>query len=246
MMVTEIHGVLSDAERHEQMRKAIGRFPFLKKRDSVRNYPVSIACYGPSLRETWRTIERPIISVSGAHDFLIERNIVPDWHVEIDPRPHKPLMLTRPNRYTRYLMASVCHPDFWDILKNLHVSLWHLINDQATLDWVKEYHPEGLDSTIGGGSTVGQRALNVGAAALGFRRFNVYGMDCSFNDLGERHAGPHTGPPESIIRIDDLYTTPQLLQAANEMRSFLSTMDAEVHFHGDGLLHRMAKGMATI
>ena len=159
--------VYTDAERHEQMRRAIGRFPFMEKAPGFSPNWLCIVCYGPSLLDTWRNIkplDHSVMTVSGAHDFMVDRGVNPTYHVDIDPRPHKPKMLRQPREQTSYRMASVCHPDFWEILKDYDVQLWHLINDSETVDWVRENHPEGLNSMIGGGSTVGQRAMNVGAA----------------------------------------------------------------------------------
>src|SRR5439155_104689 len=176
--LAEIPGVLSDAERHEHMRIAMETgFPFLQKRSSFHENRCSLVCYGPSLLDTWRQIkplDQSIITVSGAHDFLVDRNVIPTYHVEIDPRAHKPRMLRNPREETRYLMASCCHPDFWPKLAGYDVQLWHLINgnDTTTTDWVRDHHLAGWASLIGGGSTVGQRAMNV-AAALGFRRFSI-------------------------------------------------------------------------
>src|SRR2546430_17329417 len=119
-------GVLNNRERHEQMAEAILHvFPMLKKKTTFSTNKVSIICYGPSLLNTWRHIDREQsrITVSGAHDFLADRNIQPTWHVEIDPRAHKPQMLRNPRQGTSYLMASVCHPDFWKILKGYNVQL---------------------------------------------------------------------------------------------------------------------------
>lgn len=238
----EIKGALSDAERLDQMQQAIVRFPFLKRQPPNEN-KISIVGYGPSLRTTWHQIPHPIMTVSGAHDFLLGKGIVPRWHVELDPRQHKPEMLRRPQVETDYLMASCCHPDFWDILESYNVQLWHLINgnDPSTMDWVRQHHPAGIDCMIGGGSTVGQRAMNV-AAFMGYRRFNVFGMDMSYKET--THAGKHTGDAQPRIRIacgDRVFeTSPQLLQSAKEFEQFLgATTDVEVTFHGDGLLQEM-------
>jgi hypothetical protein len=238
--------MLSTAERHGQMQKAIDTgLPFLKKAYGFHGEAISIVCYGPSLLETWREINRsdylPIMSVSGAHDFLIQRGVMPSYHVHIDPRPFEPEMLSQPNDSTRYLMASVCPPEFWDVLEGRKVKLWHLVNGQETVDWIRENHQDGLTSMIGGGSTVGQRALNV-AAALGYRRFRVYGMDYSF---GPQHwAGPHPGNDEPTIKVEaegrSFRTTPHLWQAAREMCEFLETADIEIEFHGDGLMQSVA------
>ena len=240
---------VTNAERLDNMQKAVDRgFPFVKKVHEFRDDAISIVAYGPSLQDTWRDIQPPIMTVSGAHDYLVSRGIVPNFHVDIDPRPHKAQMLLQPQDGTRYLMASVCHPDFWDVLETYDVELWHLVNgnDYETIDWVGQHHPAGTECLIGGGSTAGQRAFNVAASVLGYRKFNVYGMDCSYTHL-KHHAGNHTGKDQPIAWVTagpngrQFRTTPQLVQAAQEMQEFLQTMNAEIIFYGDGLMQELAR-----
>lgn len=244
-LLPEIKGILSNEVRHAQMAEALkSGYPFMKKATGFHDLKLTIACYGPSLKQTWQEIKNTrqhLMTVSGAHDFLQERGCRIGWHVEIDPRPNKVAML-KPRLFTKYLMATVCHPDIWDVLGGQDVELWHLINDEATVEWVKQNDPEHIDSMIGGNSTAGQRALNV-AAALGFRKFDIYGMDCSFTE--EQHAGRHTGKPELQLPVwiagRKFTTTPQMFQAAREMEQFLRTYDADVTFHGNGLMQEIAK-----
>lgn len=236
-----LQGVLTNDERHVQMSQAHGQM--LKKRPKFNDKWASIVCYGPSLADTWKLIKRPIVTVSGAHDYLVRRGIVPDFHVDCDPREHKARMLQNPQTKTIYLMATVCHPKYWEVLKGHKVRLWHLINgdDLQTVAWVMQNHPEGANSMIGGGSSVGQRAMNV-MAALGYRRFNIHGMDCSFTT--DRHAGAHLGKEQAKIFVKAgnrvFQTTKQMLQAAIEMEQFITTQDAEVAFFGDGLMQETA------
>ena len=237
-----LKGVLTNAQRHDQMAAAL-HLPLLKKKGKFNDRRMSIVCYGPSLEDTWKQIRRPMMTVSGAHDFMVDRGIVPDFHVDCDPRAHKAQMLKKPQKETKYLMASVCHPDFWAVLKGQNVKVWHLVNgdDLETVAWVAQHHPEGMESLIGGGSSVGMRAMNV-SAALGFRRFDIYGMDCSFTK--NRHAGAHTGKEQTkiLVRVGlrTFQTTQQMLHAAIEMEKFLETQDAEVVFYGDGLMQETA------
>ena len=237
-----LKGVLTNAQRHDQMAAAL-HLPLLKKKGKFNDRRMSIVCYGPSLEDTWKQIRRPMMTVSGAHDFMVERGIVPDFHVDCDPRAHKAQMLKKPQKETKYLMASVCHPDFWAVLKGQNVKVWHLVNgdDLETVAWVAQHHPDGMESLIGGGSSVGMRAMNV-SAALGFRRFDIYGMDCSFTK--NRHAGTHTGKEQTkiLVRVGlrTFQTTQQMLHAAIEMEKFLETQDAEVVFYGDGLMQETA------
>lgn len=241
-----IPSILSTEMRHAHMAMAVDRgLPFLKKLYGFNDEWISIICYGPSLAETWRQINEkylPILTVSGAHDFLLHREITPSYHVHIDPRPYHPTMLQKPNEKTRYLMASVCPPDFWRVLDGYKVELWHLINGPETIEWVREHHEAGLPSMIGGGSTVGQRALNV-AAALGYRRFRIFGMDFSFG--ADHWAGPHPGNDEPIISVvaegRTYTTTPHLWKAAREMCEFIETTDVDIELFGDGLFQAVAR-----
>jgi hypothetical protein len=72
-----------------------------------------IACYGPSLRQTWETLpvqrkklRATLVSVSGAYDFLRKHHVTPDIHVECDPRAHKLKMMRKRSCKTKYVMAS--------------------------------------------------------------------------------------------------------------------------------------------
>lgn len=242
-----IQGVLSNAERHQQMALAMKTgYPRIHKKAHFSDRWTSLACYGPSLALTYRELARPIVSVSGAHDFLVDRGIVPDWHIDCDPREHKARMLKNPQQGCTYLMASVCHPVTWEILRGQKVRLWHLWNgnDFETLSWVAANDPGSeQQDLVGGGSTVGQRAMEV-MGNLGFRRFHIHGMDCCF-DGDARHAGAHEGKPQTKIPVRcggrQFITSPQMMQAAQEMERFFLTYDVEVTLRGNGLVQEMLR-----
>jgi hypothetical protein len=139
-------------------------------------------------------------------------------------------------------MASVCHPDFWETLKGKNVKVWHLVNgdDFETVAWVAQHHPEGMESLIGGGSSVGMRAMNV-SAALGFRRFDIHGMDCSFVKNRQQVltlAKIRLNHGQSWF--ENIPDNAPMLQSAIEMEKFIETQDAEVVFYGDGLMQETA------
>lgn len=235
-----VYGVLTNGERDRQMDAAVALgFPMLPKLSGFGDETLSIVCYGPSLRDTWREIKRPIMTVSGAHDFLIERGIVPDYHTDCDPREHKARMLTRPHPDVRYMMASCCHAKFWEILKGMNVTLWHLMNGEDTMRWADRTGYKG--ELISGGTTAGSRAFEV-AARLRYRKFEVHGFDCSYDPKGT-HAGAHLGKPQARMRVrcgDEWFeSSPQMIEAAREMQKFLASYDVECTLHGRGLLQRM-------
>src|SRR5690349_14066304 len=102
--------------RDEQIKLSIARVKArIKPPDSpLRTEPCAIVCFGPSLNQTWQEIRRlnirHIFTCSGSHKFLIERGVIPTWHVEVDPRPHKVQLIGKPHPDVEYLIASTCHP----------------------------------------------------------------------------------------------------------------------------------------
>ena len=185
-----LKAAVSDEARHAQMGEALKTgYPRLKPRPIDELASICIACYGPSLADTWQDIERPIISVSGALHFLAERGVIPDYHVDCDPRAHKIRHITPPVDGVHYVMGSCCAPKTWEVLRGQKVSLVHFFMSQDTEQWVTRNDPGG--GMIRPGSTVGLAAIHVGGM-LGYRHFEIHGMDGSFKD-GKRHAGPHYG-----------------------------------------------------
>jgi 2-polyprenyl-3-methyl-5-hydroxy-6-metoxy-1,4-benzoquinol methylase len=230
---------------------------------------VCIVGYGPSLRQTWYTLltERrafgaKIVSVSGAHDFLISRGIVPDYHIEVDPREHKCFFTRTPHPDVAYWVASCCHPKLIDNLveHKSKLALWHLYNSDADLKIIDKDGPDAGSLLICGGSGVGARAVHL-LFAMGYRTFSLYGMDCSFAvENGEQHAGEHSGKqkPEWNVRVGDRWfrSSAQLVYMARSMVDSFRMLEqvcvtngepciaglsdhVEYFLHGDGLLQQM-------
>jgi uncharacterized Rossmann fold enzyme len=70
---------------------------------------IALVGTGPSLEETWKELKwfGKIMTCSRAHDFLLERHIVPDYHVDIDPQLRK--LPTRFSRSVLYLLGPGVH-----------------------------------------------------------------------------------------------------------------------------------------
>jgi hypothetical protein len=265
-------GAVADEIRNEQMRTNVG---LVSKRLKVRN-PLEphnrvaiILCYGPSLEETWQTaiLEKQaldaekgadLVSVSGAHDYLIARGVVPKYHIECDPRKHKGDMLTKPHRNTEYLMASCVHPDVIGklVARKRKVRLWHLNNGDGSLAAAMEADKNAV--LIGGGGSVGLRAIPV-LMAMGYRRFIVHGMDCSHRGDAS-HAGHHTGKKTDRIEVRchschrHFITSPVLVtyqRNFDDLRQYIGDPSKdptkiEIILRGDGLLqHTLICGGAA-
>lgn len=235
------------ALRDEQIKLAIEKVPGrIQGYDGTRTEPIAIVGYGPSLRETWEQVKvfPYIISCSGSHKFLIERNVIPKWHVEVDPRSHKVALLGTPHAGVTYLPASTCHPAYFDhLLKHqAKIELWHVFdNDREAIRVL----PRG-EWAITGGCDVGLRAMTI-AGFFGFTDLHVFGLDGSAPSASEgRHAGehPHGKQPGCVTTYEgrDFYTTPAMLEAARMVWHELNQMpDVKATFYGDGLIQHMAK-----
>ena len=204
--------------------------------------PIAVACSGPTLKNTWEELRKftKIISCSGANDFLIERGIVPTYHMETDPRPHKSLFVAKPHPEVKYLIASCCHPKVFDSLEGAQVFIWHVL---STKDDSSLYREE--DWILTGGSNVGLRAM-VMARLLGHITVHVFGMDCSA-DAQAFHAIAHPNAPKDkarrIVKVGDRHfvTTEVYLEYARQF--FWETLllsDTHFTLHGDGLLQNLA------
>ena len=253
--IGDIHsiGVMSDDDRFEHSRKNCAltdkRVKLIPPHDRV----CILLCYGPSLQDTWEqaigefhTIgNADFVSVSGAHDFVIEKGIIPRYHVECDPRLHKGDMVKNLNQHVEYLMASCCHPEVVEKMKNCKLTLWHLDGGEPTKRIGRELEPNAM--LIGGGGSVGLRAISL-MVVLGYRRFIIHAMDCSYREDGATHAGIHTGKKVNKIEVISagrkFVSSPVLLtylRDFDKMRALIGDPEKdldkiEIIMRGDGLL----------
>lgn len=228
--------------RDEQIKLSSARVRKRLLPEEQKKGPVAIACYGPSLNDTWEMIGDfdTIISCSGAHKFLVDRGIIPTHHVEVDPREHKVILLGEPQKETKYLISSTCHPKYFDHLEGFDVALWHVFanteNDIRLLprnEWA-----------LTGGSSVGLRAMTI-ARFLGFTDLHVFGMDGCEGASG-KHAASHPSQPKGYQETEykgKVYkTTSGMLECAKQTFHELDQMaDVKATFYGDGLVQELAK-----
>jgi Protein of unknown function DUF115 len=225
-----------------------------------------LVCSGPSLRQTYHHIRlekklygATIVTVSGAHNFLIERGIIPDIHMDVDPREHKGFFTKTPHPEVNYYMASCSHPKTIDNLLGSKLSLWHVHNSPEDLKIIAPDGPDPGNSLVSGGGSAGCRAFNV-MYLLGYRSFSIYGMDCSFAEDGAQHTGPHSGKLQDQwpVMVGDrwFYSSGTLISIARGFVENFKTLQVfskrakepfiegttdrlEMFLHGDGLLQEM-------
>lgn len=232
--------------RDEQIKLAIARdLPHIEESYALRNDPIALVCFGPSLNDTWEQIKafQYIMTCSGSHKFLVDRGIVPAWHVEVDPREHKVGLMGQPQRGTEYLIASTCHPQVFDHLQGYNVKLWHVFDGAE--DAMRTL-PHG-EWALTGGCSVGLRTMTI-ARFFGFTDLHIFGMDGGAR--GEQsHASDHPHNPKKFRETEypegsghKWLTTSSMLEAAKGTWHELNQMpDVKTTFYGEGLVQEMAK-----
>lgn len=197
---------------------------------------VAIVGYAPSLKKTWELLKDyngTIISTSGAHDYLIDRGIVPNYHVDCDPRIHKARFTEHSRADIQYLIASSANAKIVDQLLDRNLKLWNMeIRPEASLD-----PAEREVQTYG---DVGQMAVMI-AKILGFRKIDLFGMDYSFSK-DEHHAGEHGREDKTIdqwFKCGPNYFKSNIEFIKNLMFFELlihENNDLEIQVYGNGLL----------
>lgn len=172
-----------------------------------------------------------ICAIKGSHDWLMENDITPDVFVSVEPRDRS-YQLKHANDETIYLLASRCNPKVFDALEGKNVVLWH--------SWSDEEECKAFEGKIGigGGTTSGLRAINIGYI-LGFRKFKLYGFDSCLSEDKKRKR--FTGEePGAVIDVTvggrTFWCTYALAQQANDFQQVYKVMDVSIESVGDGLI----------
>jgi hypothetical protein len=247
-------GAVASDERWTNVKAATERHKGRIQLAEPHERTALIACYGPSLADQIDNIKaeaaKPnvdVISVSGAHDFLISHGIVPKYHIECDPRPHKADNIEAGVIGVQYLLASVCAPVLFDKLESHDIRLWHVSTAEHALRLIQELgeHPRHV---ISGGGSVGLRSIPL-LYAMGYRDLSIFAMDCSFKKDGEtvkQWAGKHAGKRQDVCEVlcdqTIFYSSPVLLTyATNFFETIQKADDLNIRLYGDGLLQAMCR-----
>ena len=209
------------------------------------NLILSVAGGGPSLADTVKDLTGYIATINGSLKFLLSQPIVngsPYFCGVMDPNEHIADGLVD-DCNIRYYVASICHPAVFDKLKNCHVVLWHTTpistgDEAGATDILKAYSKDWM--AVGGGCTMGLRWINLGYV-LGFRNFNLHGLDSSFRG-SKTHAYPDRADKKNHLTVDGRETRLNFLAQVRDFLSVLETLQkpgfdrTEIKVFGEGLL----------
>jgi len=218
-----------------QIRENLKReLPELKPAICSHDGNFVIVASGPFLSEHIEEIRqeqergRPICAINGSYDYLVNHGIIPNLFLTVDPRP-MPQNVTNPQHETVFLLASRVNPELFDRLTDYKVLVWH--------SWSLEKECEEFKGkfAIGGGTTSGLRAINMGYV-LGYRNFIMYGMDSCLADdkKTKRFSGEEAGAIIDVVVGDKtFYCNHAMAQQANEFQELYKVM-SDVHLEAKG------------
>lgn len=199
-----------------------------------RDVPVAIVGYGPSLAKTierLRDFPGPIITVSKAHDYLIEKlSIAPHGHVDVDTSTSKLYCIEKPAPGVEYMMATKMQPDVLDTVidpKLFTVPIWGDEPSDPRYPRCKLV----FDASMTAASIM---------LARGYYEQHWFGIDYGMSG-GQTYPGKHPGILHKPFLIDlkgTTYTTSEIMIHGLLMAErFIYTHPAmDVTIHGDGLL----------
>jgi uncharacterized Rossmann fold enzyme len=194
-----------------------------------------------------------IFALNGTHDWLIERGIIPDFHVLLDARLDNIQFVSKPHKNVTYLIAAQCHPDIFDALKNHETIMWTACFDDPEQEKIFCRKFQKPICMIGGGATVGLKTMNL-AYLLGFRNIRLYGMDSSYSGTENHAYRQELNDKESKIDIHaagrDFICAPWMAKQAMEFQKQyrqLVGLGCQIKVLGEGLIpwiYQQLRGVA--
>lgn len=206
--------------------------------------PVSIVGSGPSLARHYQELTGDVVACNGAHDYLIERGIVPRFCMIFDASPVMKDFIT-PHKDVIYLIASRCHEALFKHLEGCKIVVWHCKGDDCIDELLEErkiYEP-----MIHGGSAAVMRAVFL-VIGMGFKDLHLFGADSSFED-DQHHIGK-TLVPENMIEVWNGRWFKSTGWMAGQVEDFRDTAlilrdksGIDFTIHGSGLFSSMARAL---
>ncbi len=196
----------------------------------AHNQTLCIIGGGPSAADTLPDRTGKIVTVNAGHDWLIDQGVIPWACGFLDPNQRIAEMFT-PRNDVLYFVAHTVHTDVMRKLEGFKVVFWY---PAPTAPKNK--------LQIGGGSSMGLRWLNLGAV-MGFRRFDIHGLDSSFRKTATHAYNDYRDESfDSDIWINGYRTRPNFLAQCIDFFemingwNFANGDECEIHMHGEGLL----------
>mgnify|MGYP001563716924 CR=1 FL=1 len=212
----------------------------------VKEYrgPVSIVGAGPSLSSTYQDVVGDVVACNSAHDFLIEKGIIPKYAMVWDAHPIMGKIITKPHKDVTYLIASRCHPSVFAALEGHKVMVWHALGGDDGLERMLIKHNR-MEPMIAGGSSSVTRATHV-VGALGYtKEMHLFGVDSCYAEDKTHVGGSLIDQQKMAIRVCGRWFTvaPWMAMQAGDFKVLAPLLKANgmrLVVHGTGLIPYVA------
>lgn len=227
------------AELQDNIRSSVARGLPVARMCSPSTDTLSIIGGGPSLADTYKDLTGYVAAMNGSLAFLLDKGIVPHMCGVCDPSPHMAdIIVAHPD--VLYFLASSVHPTVYDKLLDAgcRVVRWNMTGIPGGDELYKAIDRDSM--IVPGGSTMGLRWLTLGYT-MGFRRFDLHGMDSSFRGKSS-HAYPDHQDGKEWLTFEGY---PTRVNFIGQVADFLGTLErlkdediepVQIRVFGDGLL----------
>lgn len=228
-------------------------------RHHINKETVLLVCGGPSLEKTKKELIEAywdggkVVALNGSYQWCIDNNIKPSVMVMLDARQFNSRFVKIPVPGCRYLLASQCHPEAFDLCEERDVVIWHCCScGEEELEMLKRYYFD-LLNPIPLGTTVAIKAIQL-LNLLGFKSFDIFGLDSCWMDDDHHHAEHHAYPqqendkdkympvwltPEGHSELAELfYCAPWMMRQAVDFQNLVHQHgnDFRLNVRGEGLI----------
>lgn len=213
---------------------------------------------GPSLEDTMPTLRRlsrkpgvRIIAFNDAIHYLIGHGIIPWGSVFMEVAPWRPQFMERPPEGLTYMLASESHPETYEKMAGRNIIQWHADENIPEITRMVDEKFNGEIPLIPGGVTAASRAVFIGHA-MGYRRFELFGLDSSHAPNQSHVYYDREGQPMTqIVCGGEAFDCPgYLARQADDFISIIqlhansdvpNNLRMKIRVHGEGLLPHAAR-----
>lgn len=239
-------GVATDETFRRNIEATLGRgYTRLNEYLESQKGSISICGFAPSLKDYWPLVKGDVMACNRAHDWLIERGLVPKWCLLMDPLEIIADMVT-PHEGVTYLVASRCHEAVFEKLKDSRVIVWHAAGDKPIMPILEEKGV--MEPTVNGGTACVTRGM-VLAIAMGYTDVHIFGADSSFPEGSHTHLEKSMVEEKEIeVQVDGrrFRATPWMTLQVEDIRILcpdLTEKGNRFTFYGDGMMQHVANVM---
>ena len=219
---------------------ARGYFRFNELMNTAKG-AVSIVGSGPSLASTYKDLVGDVVACNSAHDFLIEKGVIPKYAMFWDANPIIAKFAQKPHKDVIYLVASRCHPDLFKCLEGQRVVVFHAMSEERIQELLEQHGR--MEPIIGGGTTGVTRAACL-VATMGYTEMHWFGVDSCYSGE-ETHVGGHKSEDRMTLRIcgKDFVVAPWMALQAGDFKAIaplLKGYGIDLSIHGTGMVPYIA------